>query len=88
METLGDAWEAGWQVSAVCHGGMIDLGPRSKKRCDWRYELDLTTLLAAKGRKFPICDLAYKVRCPRCGILGLRLMFYVPSSHDRKTSAR
>lgn len=54
METLGDAWEGGWQVSAVCHGGMIDLGSKSHKKCDWKYDFDMPTLLAAKGRKFPI----------------------------------
>lgn len=86
VETLGEAWEAGWSVSAVCHGGMIDLGPKSHKKCDWKHELDMPTLLAAKGRKFPVCDLAMKVRCPRCGILGLRLMFYVPTGVDRKVA--
>lgn len=71
-------------MSAFCHGGMIDLGPKSHKRCDWKHEFDMMTLLAAKGRKFPICDLAFKLRCPRCGILGLRLMFGIPGTHNRK----
>lgn len=88
METLGDAWEAGWEIAAQCHGGLLDQGPGKKARCEWKHDLDMKTLLAAKGRKFPICDLAFKVRCPRCGILGLRLMFYVPSGKDRQTGRR
>ena len=73
VETLGDAYAAGWRVLARCAGrGRID-GPtsRSSRECTYRHELDMESLVWTRGRDFPLARLEIRLRCPRCGGPGI-----------------
>jgi hypothetical protein len=61
--TIGDAFNQGWQLSAACRHGLVDTGSSSRK-CDWKYNLDMTTLVATRGRDFPIDRVSERLRCP------------------------
>lgn len=87
MSTLGDAWTHGWEISVFCEGG-IEPGPRKHKHCDFKYDIDMLTMLITRGRAFPLCDLPNKMRCPRCGLLGLKMFYYVPGGRDEKKVAK
>ncbi|PKA38976.1 hypothetical protein CWR43_35195 [Rhizobium sullae] len=87
IETIGEAWNAGWEFSATCRGGTMDTGMSSRK-CDWKYQLDTMTLLATRGRDFPIMNLADRFRCPRCGSRSIRVLFITPGSGSRKTASK
>lgn len=67
IETLGDAWKLGWRVRARC----LVIGPAPKSRhprfaayCDTTTELDLKTLVWTRGERFPLDQLADRLRCP------------------------
>ncbi|RWX36691.1 hypothetical protein EHI43_08770 [Rhizobium leguminosarum] len=60
----------------------MDTGSSSRK-CDWKHSLDMMTLVATRGRDFPILNLAARLRCPRCGSRRLRVMFLPPSAAPR-----
>lgn len=65
IETLGQAYEAGWQISARCaHGKMR--GMKSRPECHSHVELDMDTLLWTRGQGFPIDRLASRLKCPNC----------------------
>lgn len=65
METLGEAWRAGFQAHARC----VDPQRPSKftARCTWARDLDMTTLVATRGRDMPLALLNDRLRCPACG---------------------
>ncbi|TBE73875.1 hypothetical protein ELG97_37035 [Rhizobium leguminosarum] len=63
----------------------MDTGLSSRK-CDWKFELCTTTLLATRGRDFPIFDLRDRLRCPRCGSRSISVMTIVPGTPSRKTA--
>jgi hypothetical protein len=77
IETLGEAWNADWHLMARCARGMIDYG-RSATKCEWSYNLDMMTLVATRGRDFPVADLAKRLRCPRCGCREIRVIYVMP----------
>lgn len=87
IETLGQAWNAGWRIKARCPVGRIDLGKASRK-CDWNYELDVMTLVATRGRDFPVMRMADVLRCPRCGCRKIAIMLVLPSNGNRQAAAR
>ncbi|TBG52612.1 hypothetical protein ELG74_36575 (plasmid) [Rhizobium leguminosarum] len=87
IETIGEAWNAGWKFSATCRHGTMDTGMSSRK-CDWKYDLDTMTLLATRGRDFPIMRLSERLRCPRCGSRDIRVLFVLPGSTNRKSATR
>ncbi|MCZ4076263.1 hypothetical protein [Agrobacterium sp. LMR679] len=51
VETIGEAFNADWQLFARCVDGRVDLGHAALK-CEWRYDLDMMTLVATRGRDF------------------------------------
>jgi hypothetical protein len=78
IETLGEAWNAGWALRMRClDDGMEDL--KHKRECGFRSALDLLTLVATRGRDFPIARIAERLRCPPCGCRRVAVMF-APSS--------
>jgi len=79
VETLGEAWQLGWQVTARCAYGKRD-GMKSVRACIYSYELDLSTLVWTRGAPFPLSDLASRLKCPRCGSRRITLLFHVPGS--------
>jgi hypothetical protein len=80
IETIGQAWNAGWRFNASCRHGTMDTGSSSRK-----YELDTMTLVATRGRDFPIMNLAERLRCPRCGSRKISVLFIAPGSASRKS---
>ena len=40
------------------------------RRCVYRKQLDLETLVATRGLNFPISRLESRLMCPACGIAG------------------
>ena len=53
VETLGGARSLGWKVHMRCANG-YRLETRSMRRCVYRKQLDLETLVATRGPNFPI----------------------------------
>lgn len=86
IETIGEAHDLGWKVRARCAYGRHD-GLKRIRECTWSYELDMQTLVATRGRAFPIARLAERLRCPRCGSHDISVMF-VPPSSTMTTAAR
>ncbi len=85
IETIGEAFNNGWQVSASCRHGTMDTGSSSRK-CDWKYPLDMMTLVATRGRDFPMADLGDRLRCPRCGSRKISVMYVTPSNGSKRTA--
>ena len=56
-------------------------GLKHKRRCDFRCQLDLQTLVCTRGRDFPLARIAERLRCPRCGCRRIAVMFGPPSNY-------
>jgi hypothetical protein len=54
-------------------------GMKSIRSCTYRKELDVETLVATRGRDFPISRLETRLRCPRCGSRRVVVMFEIPA---------
>jgi hypothetical protein len=81
VETLGETFSLGWRVHMRClDDGMRGL--KHKRECDYRAELDMTTLVCTRGRAFPLSRLADRLRCPRCGCRRIGVMFDPPKAGD------
>ena len=81
VQTLGEAYLLGWRATACC----VWSGPNPKSRhgrtrieCDTATELDMKTLIWTRGANFPLELLESRLRCPRCGKLGVTVLFAVP----------
>jgi len=57
------------------------------RECDWRYELDMMTLVATRGRDFPLAMLSGRLRCPRCGSRKVALSFTPGDGRDTRAAA-
>jgi hypothetical protein len=79
IETLGEAWSAGWRIYVRCldDGGE---GLKRRKPCSYRAELEMQTLVCTRGRDFPIARIAERLRCPRCGCRRVSVMFRPPAT--------
>ena len=78
VETLGDAFDHGWRVTARCAWGKRD-GMKSPRECLHREELDMATLVWTRGRAFPLSRLECRLRCPRCGSRRVSILYDVPT---------
>lgn len=78
IETLGEAWNLGWRLTARCAAGKQD-GMHRHRECVYRAELDLPTLVWTRGRDFPLSRLESRLKCPRCGSRQVVVMYSVPS---------
>jgi hypothetical protein len=83
VETLGDAYTLGWRISARCGWGRRE-GLKSVRECIWKHELDMMTLVATRGRDFPMTMLASRLRCPRCGSRRVMVAFTPPEKTDAR----
>jgi len=79
---IGDAYDAGWRVTARCGWGKR-AGIKSIRECTCSYELDMQTLVWTRGRAFPLASLETRLRCPRCGSRSVRVIFDVPKVPQR-----
>jgi hypothetical protein len=69
-----------------CAWGNRD-GMKSVRQCTYRYDLDMQTLVATRGRDFPLSRLETRLRCPRCGSRRVVVVFDVPSQPNSRTEA-
>jgi hypothetical protein len=82
IETLGDAEKAGWRVRFACAWGKRE-GLKSIRECQYGAELDLPTLVATRGRDFPLSLLADRLRCPRCRSRRVRVIYEPPAGRGQ-----
>ena len=78
VETLGDAFAAGWHLTARCAWGKRE-GMKSKRECHYTRELDLETLVWTRGPNFPLSSLDGRLMCPRCKSRRVSVLFQPPS---------
>jgi hypothetical protein len=78
VETLGVARSLGWRVHMRCFG--YREGTRSIRRCVYRKQLDLETLVATRGPNFPLSRLEARLMCPSCGSRRVVVVFEPPSN--------
>jgi hypothetical protein len=75
VETLGVARSLGWKVHMRCANGYRQ-ETRSMRRCVYRKQLDLETLVATRGPNFPLG----RLMCPACGNRWVTVVFEPPSN--------
>jgi DNA-directed RNA polymerase subunit RPC12/RpoP len=85
-ETLGQAWNLGWQIRIRCLDGGRE-GLKHRRDCGYRTELDLQTLVCTRGRDFPLARIAERLRCPRCGCRRVAVMFDPPANRGVSAAA-
>jgi hypothetical protein len=78
VETLGDAFAAGWRITARCAWGKRE-GMKSKRECHYTRELDLETLVWTRGPNFPLSSLDARLMCPRCKSRRVAVLFQPPT---------
>jgi hypothetical protein len=66
VETLGKARSLAWKVHMRCVQGYRE-ETRSMRRCVYRRQLDLDTLVCTRGPNFPLSRLESRLMCPACG---------------------
>jgi hypothetical protein len=59
---------------------------RSMRRCVYRKQLDLETLVATRGPNFPLSRLESRLMCPACGNRRVTVVFE-PTEAMRKSAA-
>jgi hypothetical protein len=82
IETLGEAYRAGWKVKARCAWGKRD-GMKSIRECIARIDLDMPTLVWTRGDGFPLARLESHLKCPTYGSRKVRVVFDIPSKENR-----
>jgi hypothetical protein len=84
-ETLGDAFAAGWRITARCAWGKRE-GMKSRRECQYTRELDLETLVWTRGPNFPLSSLEGSPRFANRRLIFLvRLRYF---SHGRSQAVR
>jgi hypothetical protein len=79
VETLGVARSLGWKVHMRCANGYRQ-ETRSQRKCVYRKQLDLETLICTRGPNFPISRLESRLMCPSCGNRRVTVVFEPPSN--------
>jgi hypothetical protein len=79
VETLGVARSLGWKVHMRCANGYRE-ETRSIRKCVYRRQLDLETLVATRGPNFPLGRLEARLMCPACGNRRVTVVFEPPSN--------
>jgi hypothetical protein len=55
-------------------------GTRSMRRCVYRKQLDLETLVSTRGPNFPLSRLESRLMCPACGSRQVTVVFEPPTN--------
>src|SRR5277367_6686716 len=79
VETLGVARSLGWKVHMRCANGYRQ-ETRSMRKCVYRKQLDLETLVCTRGPNFPLGRLEGRLMCPACGNRRVTVVFEPPSN--------
>jgi hypothetical protein len=77
VETLGVARSLGWKVHMRCPNGYRQ-ETRSMRRCVYRKQLELETLVCTRGPNFPLSRLESRLMCPACGNRRVTVVFEPP----------
>lgn len=75
MDTLGDALDGGWIIDLRCQRPSR-IGTTKVGRCEYSMTLELKTLVATRGRGFPLTLLQSRLKCPKCGDRRVHVVFY------------
>lgn len=86
VETLGEAWSLGWRLHVRCASGKGD-GIKKHRECAFSAELDMNTLLMAKGPSFPLDMLGQRLFCPHCRQARMRVIFTPAIDSGRQRAA-
>lgn len=86
IETLGQCFSHSINPILHCAEGK---GQAMKKHreCVYRLELDMRTLVATRGRDFPMARLAEVMRCPSCGSRRVRILWNMPGNVTSRSAA-
>jgi endogenous inhibitor of DNA gyrase (YacG/DUF329 family) len=57
-------------------------GTKSVRRCVYRKQLDLETLVCTRGPNFPLSRLEPRLMCPACGTRSVTVVFEPPSNRQ------
>ena len=87
VQTLGEAWRQGWQVTVRCALGRKD-GFRSVRECTYRADLDIASLAWTRGRDFPLERLESRLMCPLCGSRRVAVLFQPPAPPQAQAAQR
>jgi hypothetical protein len=88
VETIGEAWQLGWRITARCAFGNRD-GMKSIRPCTYSYELDLRTMIWTRGAAFLLSELGTRLKCPSCGSRRVAVIFHAPKEPQAsRASAR
>jgi hypothetical protein len=83
VETLGMARSLGWKVHMRCANGYRE-GTKSIRRCVYRKQRDLDTLVCTRGPNFPRSRLESRLMCPACGNRNVTVVFEPPSNRQAR----
>lgn len=85
IETLGEAYRAGWSIKVRCAWGK---GHSMKKVCECVSlgNLDMKTLVWTRGADFPLARLESRLKCPRCGSRRVAVMFDIPQNENKMSA--
>jgi hypothetical protein len=81
VETLGVARSLGSKVHMRCTAGYRE-STRSMRRCVYRKQLDLETLVSTRGPNFPLSRLESRLMCPTCGNRRVTVVFEPPTNRE------
>jgi hypothetical protein len=87
IETLGEAWRAGWRLDMRCAQGPTNSMKRIRE-CHFRRPLDMVTLVCTRGEAFPLSLLASRLRCPECGSRRVAVLFQPPGNSRQAAAGR
>jgi hypothetical protein len=79
VETLGMARSLSWKVHMRCAKGYRE-STKSIRRCVYRKQLDLDTLVCTRGPNFPLSRLESRLMCPACGGRSVTVVFEPPTN--------
>jgi hypothetical protein len=57
-------------------------GTKSMRRCVYRKQLDLETLVSTRGPNFPLSRLESRLMCPACGSRQVTVVFEPPTNRQ------
>lgn len=84
VETPGTARSLGWKVHMRCAEGYRE-GTKSIRRCVYRKQLDLDTLVCTRGPNFPLSRLDSRLMCPACGSRSVTVVFEPPTNREARS---
>ena len=82
IETLARPTGSVGASAPAAYVGTIE-SPVTIQKCEYMAELDMQTLVWAKGLRFPLGRLGSRLMCPRCGSRDMNVIFEPPPTAVR-----